>query len=289
MRIGLVGLGRMGSAILPRLIAGCTSVAAWNRTPGKLAEAKALGAKTAKTPQELVGMSDVVLSIVYDDAAVEEVYTGASGLLSGDCKGRLFIEMSTIRLDTIRKIDRAVSKQGGCLVDAPVSGSVGPAREGKLLVLIGGSDVNVERATSVLKLISRRIAHLGPLGSGLALKLGIQALIYAYWQALGEALAIGSRAGLDLPAMLDVIADSPAALAALKSKMPAIAGMDNEIAFALSAATKDLGVIVESSQSLGLSSAIIGKTLDCYKRATDAGRGENDIAGIVSFTMNAKS
>src|SRR6185312_4339628 len=142
----------------------------------------------------------------------------------------------TIRLDTIRKIDEAVAKRGGALIDAPVSGSVGPARDGKLLVLAGGSNIDIERATPVLKLFSRRIAHLGPLGSGLALKLGIQALIYAYWQTLGEALAIGSRAGLHLPEMLDVIADSPAALAALKSKIPAITGSDNEVAFALSAA-----------------------------------------------------
>jgi 3-hydroxyisobutyrate dehydrogenase-like beta-hydroxyacid dehydrogenase len=123
----------------------------------------------------------------------------------------------------------------------------------------------------------------------MALKLGIQALIYTYWQTLGEVLAIGSRAGLDLRAMLDVVADSPAALAALKSKIPAITGTDNEVAFALSAAAKDLGVIVKSGNSLGLHSEIVAKTLDCYTRAVAAGRGQHDIADIVPFTINARS
>src|SRR5690349_13175163 len=103
MRVGLVGLGRMGRAILPHLITGCASVTVWNRSHEKLAAAKTLSVKVAESPQALVGMCDIVLSILYDDAAVEQVYMGSSGLLSGDCAGRLFIEMSTIRLDTIQK------------------------------------------------------------------------------------------------------------------------------------------------------------------------------------------
>lgn len=124
MRIGLVGLGRMGTAILPHLIRDSASVTVWNRTSAKLARAETLGAKVARTPQELVDHSDIVLSILYDDAAVEAVYFGAAGLLSGDCSNRLFVEMSTIRLDTLEKLALAASERGAALIDAPVSGSV---------------------------------------------------------------------------------------------------------------------------------------------------------------------
>lgn len=286
MRVGLVGLGRMGSAILPHLVRECASVVAWNRSPQKLAEARAQGVKTANTPEELVKSADIVLSILYDDAAVEDVYLGPSGLLAGDCSGRLFVEMSTIKYETIQSLSVAVIRKQAALIDAPVSGSVGPARDGKLLVLAGGAASDVERASSVLKLFSRRIAHLGPLGSGIGLKLGIQELIYVYWQALGEALAIGASAGLETSTMLEVIADSPAALAPLKSKIPVITGSDKDVAFALEAAAKDLRVIAESAQSFGLRLPVTDTTLKSYERTVAAGQGAQDIAAIVSYVAS---
>lgn len=287
MRVGLVGLGRMGSAILPHLVRGCTSVTVWNRTRGKAAEAKAIGARVAQSPQAVVEQSDIILSILYDDAAVEEVYLGPSGLLAGSCADRIFVEMSTIKLNTVQNLANTVSMRQAVLIDAPVSGSVGPARDGKLLVLVGGPVAALERASPVIKLFSRRIAHMGPIGSGMAMKLGIQSLIYVYWQALGEALAIGAKSGLAIQPMLDVIADSPAALSALKSKISAITGSDQEVSFALSAAAKDLDVILSTGKFLGLASPVSEETLECYQRAVQAGQGERDIASIVPFALSS--
>lgn len=286
MRLGLVGLGRMGGAILPHLVRGTQSVAVWNRTNSKLVEAEAIGAKIAPSPRDLVEHSDIILSILYDDAAVEEVYRGPEGLLSGDCSDRLFIEMSTIQIETVRKLAATVVEKNASFVDCPVSGSVGPAREGKLLVLAGGDKADIERATPALKLFSRRIAHLGAVGSGIALKLGIQELIYVYWQALGEALSIGTQAGLDLATMLDVIADSPAALSPLKSKFASILGTDPSVAFALAAAAKDLDVITESARAAGLTLPIADVTLARYESALAAGRGNKDIVDIVDFALS---
>jgi 3-hydroxyisobutyrate dehydrogenase-like beta-hydroxyacid dehydrogenase len=276
----------MGSAILPHLVRECASVVAWNRSPQKLAEARAQGVKTANTPEELVKNADIILSILYDDAAVEDVYLGPSGLLAGDCSGRLFVEMSTIKYETIQSLSVAITRKQATLIDAPVSGSVGPARDGKLLALVGGAASDVERASSVLKSFSRRIAHLGPLGSGIGLKLGIQGLIYVYWQALGETLAIGISAGLETSTMLEVIADSPAALAPLKSKVPVITGSDKDVAFALEGAAKDLRVIAESAQSFGLRLPVTVTTLKSYERTVAAGRGAQDIAAIVSYVAS---
>lgn len=287
MRVGLIGMGRMGSAILPHLVRGCTSVTVWNRTYGKAADATAIGARIAKSPRGVVEQSDVIFSILYDDAAVERVYFGPSGLLEDSCADRIFVEMSTIRLDTVQKLANAVSLQKAVLIDAPVSGSVGPARDGKLLVLVGGSAAALERASPAIKLFSRRIVHMGPVGSGMAMKLGIQSLIYIYWQALGEVLAIGAKSGLPTQTMLEIISDSPAALSALKSKIPAIIGSDQEISFALSAAAKDLDVILSAGKFLGLSSPLNVETLECYRRAMRAGQGERDIASIVPFALSS--
>jgi 3-hydroxyisobutyrate dehydrogenase-like beta-hydroxyacid dehydrogenase len=277
----------MGSAILPHLIRGCGSVTVWNRTHKKTAEAELLGAHVATSPRALVQQSDIILSILYDDAAVEQVYLGSSGLLEENCAGRVFVEMSTIRSDTVQNLANAVSLRNAILIDAPVSGSVGPAREGKLLALVGGPTAAFERASPIMKLFSRRIVHLGPIGSGMAMKLGIQSLIYIYWQALGEALAIGAKSGITIGTMLEIISDSPAALAALKSKIPAISGSDQDVSFPLSAAAKDLDVILSAGRFLGLSSPLKKETLECYQQAMRAGRGEKDIAAIVPFALSS--
>jgi len=281
MRVGLVGMGRMGSAILPHLVRGCSSVTVWNRTRGKITEAEAIGARAAVSPRALVQQSDIILSILYDDAAVEQVYLGPSGLLEDGCGGRIFVEMSTIRPDTVHNLASAVSMRNAILIDAPVSGSVGPARDGKLLSLVGGPLTAFERAKPIIELFSRRIVHMGPVGSGMAMKLGIQSLIYVYWQALSEALAIGAKSGLAIQSMLEILSDSPAAISALKSKIPVITGSDQEVSFALSAAAKDLEVIHSASKFLGLSSPLNKVTLECYQRAVQTGEGEKDIAAIV--------
>jgi 3-hydroxyisobutyrate dehydrogenase-like beta-hydroxyacid dehydrogenase len=285
LRVGLVGLGRMGSAIVPHLLRGCASVTLWNRSPGRSSELEAAGAKVAKSLDGVAQASDVVLSILLNDAAVEEVYLGAQGLLAADCAGRVYVEMSTIQPDTIRRVAAAASARGAALVDAPVSGSVEPAREGKLLVLAGGSAADVEQVRPVLELFSRRIVHTGPSASGATMKLAVQLPIYVYWQALGEALGIGTRAGLELGDMLELIADSPAALPMLKAKVPVIRGDDISVAFALSAARKDLSVIAAAAKSLGVALHVGSATLASYEAATQDGWGEADVARLVNFLI----
>ena len=217
-RLGLVGLGRMGAAIAPRLVRGCSQLTVWNRSIEKCAALSAPGARVAQSPRE-VSVLDIILSILFDDEAVNQVFLGPNGLLSAPCAGRVFVEMSTIAPATTRKIASAVHDHSASLVDAAVSGTVAPARDGKLLVLAGGSAHDVERVQPVLSLFARRIAHLGPTGSGISMKLAMQLPIYAYWQSLAEALGIGVRSGLDVGEMLELIADGPAALSMLKAKI----------------------------------------------------------------------
>jgi 3-hydroxyisobutyrate dehydrogenase len=285
MRVGLVGLGRMGSAIVPHLVAGCASVVVWNRSAQKCAEAADAGATVASSLRDAVEASDVVLSILFDDSAVEAVYLGSEGLLAGRCEGRLFVEMSTIKLNTTRRLAAAAAERGANMVDAPVSGSVQPAREGKLLVLAGGSAADIARATPVLSLFARRVVHVGPSGSGISAKLALQLPIYAYWQALGEALSIAARAGLGAAEILPLIADSPAALAMLKLKIPVIMQEEDAVAFALSGARKDLSVIVETARGLDVDAPAAETALAAYSKAASAGLADQDVARLVSFLV----
>lgn len=285
MRVGLVGLGRMGSALVPHLVRGCTSVTVWNRSAGKREAAAATGAHVAQNLAQVVEASDIILSILFNDAAVNGVYLSTNGLLARQCSGRTFVEMSTIKPSTVRELARVAKARGAALVDAPVSGTVGPAREGKLLVLAGGEATDVSRVTPVLSLFSRKIFHLGPSGSGASMKLALQLPLYVYWQALGEALSIGKASGLNLADMIALIAESPAAIGMLGTKVPVLLDQDPQTAFALSAALKDLKLIEDTGRNLGVPVPCAAAAVGTYDAATAQGWGDKDVARLANFIV----
>ena len=137
MQIGLVGVGRMGAGIAARLVEVGHQVTVWNRSADKLKPLADAGIKAATTPAELAGAAEVIISILTDAAAIDAVYGGPQGLLAGNIKGKLFIEMSTVRPETEIALAEKVRAKGAAFVECPVGGSTGPARQGKLLGLAG--------------------------------------------------------------------------------------------------------------------------------------------------------
>src|SRR3970040_1703125 len=133
MKIGVAGIGRMGAAIAERLLKHGHQVTVWNRTPAKAQALAPLGAAVAATPAQLATAADIVLSILTDAAAITAAYDGPAGLLSADIKGKLFVEMSTVRPDTQRALDERIRSRGAAMIDCPVGGTPGPERDGKLL------------------------------------------------------------------------------------------------------------------------------------------------------------
>jgi 3-hydroxyisobutyrate dehydrogenase len=285
MLVGFIGLGRMGQALVPRLLESGVEVLVWNRTPDRAAPLVEAGAKQATRLGDLVERCEIILSILLDDRAVSEVYDGKDGLLSRDCAGRVFVDMSTIRPGTIRDLAVKAESRGAMLVDAPVSGSVGPAREGKLLILAGAIPEAMERVRPVLSLLARRIEHLGPPGSGSLMKIVLQLPLAVYWSALAEALSMGVAAGLSPQRMLDLIADSPAAIAVLRSKIPVILGEDGAVGFSIGAARKDLSVMNATASLIEVSTPLAAGALAAYANAAQAGWAEQDLARLVTFAF----
>src|SRR5256885_2345891 len=150
MKIGMAGTGRMGAAIAQRLAGRGHQVRVWNRTTDK---ARALGLDVADSATRLADVSETLISILTDAAAVESVY---GQLLAGDVKGKLFIEMSTVRPDTERRLAEKVKAKGAAFVECPVGGTVGPAKEGKLFGFAGGEAADVARARPLLDQLCRR-------------------------------------------------------------------------------------------------------------------------------------
>jgi len=285
MQVGFVGLGKMGQAMVPRLLAAGFTVTVWNRTAAKAQALIEAGAIRAESLAEVAQKSELILTMVTNDKAVREIYAETTGLLAGAVAGKLFLEMSTICPSTIQQIGQVIRAKGAALLDAPMSGTVGPARAGQLLALVGGEAADLARAQPVLEVLCRRIAHLGPLGSGTTMKLVLNMPMAIYWQALAEALAMGVQAGLELPTMLDLIADSPASLAALPAKIPVILGQETAVNFNLAGVRKDLVAMTATALALGVPTPTGTATLASFAAATAAEWGERDLAALIPYYL----
>lgn len=282
-RIGFAGLGRMGQAMAARLLAAGFPLVVYNRTRSKAEDLLARGAAWAETPAQLAERSDIVFTILTDERAVEQVYSGEHGLLSGDCAGKLFIEMSTIRTATIQALRPLAEARGAHLLDAPVSGTLEPARQGQLLAMVGGSAEDLERARPALEVLCRRIAHMGPSGSGTTMKLALNMPMAIFWAGLAEAMTMGSQFGLDRAQMLDVYLDSPVALPALRMKAPLLLGAPHEVAFDVTGVRKDLLAMVATGQDAGVPMPAGSAALALFAAATAAGHGGRDLIAVVEY------
>ena len=282
MKVGFAGIGRMGEPMALRLLGAGFHVVVWNRTAAKTASLVAAGAEAADSLSQLASRSDVVLTMVTDDAAVEAVY---AGLLTADVRGKRFADLSTILPDTVKRVAARVTEKGAAFVDAPVAGTVQPAREGKLLVFAGGDPPDIQALKPIFDALARRVEYLGPVGSGAAMKLTHNTLLSTYWGVLAEAMAMGSRYGLDFKRMLEVIAESPAAFAALPLKTPLLLGQPAEVGFNITNVRKDLKAIAAFAESLGVPINITEAALENYEAALVAGLGAEDVTAIVKFHL----
>jgi 3-hydroxyisobutyrate dehydrogenase len=285
MKIGVCGTGRMGSAIAQRLMSAGHEVGVWNRNSTKTKPLADAGAKLFASPAELVEGCEVTVVMLLNDAAMEAVYRGANGILKSKLSGKLIIDMSTVRPDTMTSIGAAVVQQGAGFVESPVGGTVGPAKEGKLLGLVGGTKADVARAMPLLEQMCRRIEHVGELGSGSMMKLAVNLPLLVYWQALGEALTICKPLNLPAERLIDILTDTSGAPTAMKGRGPAIAKVlggapMGETAFGLNAAKKDLACAVQFGASIHAEMPVTASALACYEEAEAAGLADADATAI---------
>lgn len=285
MKIGLCGTGRMGSAIVQRLLASGHEVTVWNRNPAKAAPLVALGAKGAETPKTLANSVDLVITMLLDDTALEAVYSGAEGILSADLKTRAVMDMSTVLPSTEEKIGALVKATGAAFVECPVGGTVGPARDGKLLGLVGGTEADVARIRGVLDQLCRRVEHVGAVGAGARLKLAINLPLLVYWQSLGEALALCQPLGLPPARLIDILADTTGANGGIKLRGADIAkALSGEVlgapAFDVRAARKDLATMVAYGKTLGVELPATEGALSSFNEAAEAGLLDQDAISV---------
>jgi 3-hydroxyisobutyrate dehydrogenase len=288
MKIGVAGLGAMGAAVAGRHLSLGNEVTVWNRTPDKAKPLADAGAKVVKSPAEVAAASDIVVTLLTDGAAIDAVYNGPNGLLAGDVKGKLFIEMSTVPPKVETDLAPKVRGKGAIMVECPVGGSTTPAREGKLLGLMGAEPADAERARPILEQMCRKVVHCGPVGAGAAMKLAINLPLMVAWQAYGEAFAIARSVGWEPQRLLELFVESNGANNALKMRADMIVKMfegqdPGPTTFSIANAVKDLRTMVATGESLGAEMRATKAALSGFEDAVGAGIGGGDGAQMTVY------
>jgi 3-hydroxyisobutyrate dehydrogenase len=287
MKIGIAGTGRMGAAIAGRLAGAGHDVAVWNRTAAK---ARPLGFPVCSYPSELAERSEALVSMLADGAAVKQVY---NALLAGEVRGKLFIDMSTVRPAVSQEIFSRVKDKGAAFVECPVGGSVGPAKEGRLFGFAAGEAQDVERARPLLEQLCRRIEHVGLAGSGASMKLAINLPLLVYYQALGEALSLIQGLNLDPERLMNILSDTSGAPAMLKNRGSQIAAVlagrePPAVSVDVDTIRKDLREMLDEARSLGIALPVASAALERYDEASRAGLGAKDCTVLPDFFIRAR-
>ncbi len=287
MNIGIVGLGRMGSAIALRLRQQGFAVAGWDHNTEVNRTLAAGGLPIAASPRDIAANAEIVISSITEDHGVRRIFNGPDGFLAGDVKGKLFIEMSTLQPMTGRELAPLVDARGARLIESPVLGTIPQVRDGKLFAMVGGRAEDLERARPVLEKLTRRIVHLGPNGAGYAMKLAVNLGLGAYIQAVAESLALGLKQGLTLEQMLDVLQEAPYASGWLKSKIDVLKGAPAEMTLDISTLRKDLMSAVATGALTGVPMPLSAATLVALSAAVAGDYGGGDLAELPRFLREA--
>ena len=284
MKLGIAGTGKMGSAIARRLLSQGHAVTVWNRTADKAQPLVQEGAQWADTPAAVAAASEAVITILTDAKALDAVYFGGDGLLAGDAKGKLFVEMSTVPPAKQQEMGPKVKAAGAAYVECPVGGTTGPAAQGKLFGFAGGDAADLERARPLLDQLCRRVEHVGGFGDAARMKLAINLPLMVYWQALGEALSLIEPLGLDPARVVDILADTSGGPNLLKVRGPAIAqalaGNKQGASFDLASMRKDVRTMIDQGAAQQFRMPVTEQTLKVFDAALDAGMKDADCTAL---------
>jgi 3-hydroxyisobutyrate dehydrogenase len=281
MQIGVAGLGAMGGAIAARLMEAGHQVTVWNRTAAKTAPLAEAGAKVADSPAAVAAASEAVITILTDGAAIDAVYHGPSGLLSGDVTGKLFIEMSTVPPSVETTLAPKVRAKGATFVECPVGGSTAPARQGKLLGLMGAEPADAARAKPILDQLCRKVEHCGTVGAGASMKLAINLPLMVGWQAYAEAFTLARDVGWEPKRLLDLFVESNGANNGFKMRADMIvAMMENRdpgpTTFSIANAVKDLKTMIATGAAKGADMPAAKAALAALEESNNKGLGPRD-------------
>jgi 3-hydroxyisobutyrate dehydrogenase-like beta-hydroxyacid dehydrogenase len=279
-RVGFIGLGLMGSPMAANIARAGYPLTVYNRTAAKIEPLRELGAKAAASPKAVAESSQVVVTMLSDAAGVEEVALGSQGLVEGGKPGSVLIDMSTVSPEQSRRLAARLAGHGWKMLDAPVFGSTGPAKEGTLGILVGGEQGLFEAQRSLLGTMGKHLFYFGPQGSGNVAKLCFNLMVAAQVASLAEAMELAAKGGLNLGLLGQAIGASPVASKLVERKIGNMVGNDFSPAFPLRHMHKDLGLMVGTAHSLGAVLPVTASVHQLFSAARARGHGDEDFSAV---------
>jgi 3-hydroxyisobutyrate dehydrogenase-like beta-hydroxyacid dehydrogenase len=278
MRVGFLGLGRMGEPMAQNLAAAGLLESVWNRSGGRTGWCGGAGVRVASSPADAAAGADVVILMLADGDVARSV--GAEALTAMG-PGSVLVDMGTSGPEAERELARAAAERGIGFLDAPVSGSVAPARAGTLTTLVGGSAEHLALALPALQAMTRAQHHLGDVGSGAVVKLALNTMIAVTNESISELLVLCERAGVERPAAYAALADSALASPFVQYKQAAFLAPDDEpVAFTPRLMLKDLSLAYALAGELGAELPAVDAARDVLERTVAAGHGDGDLVRV---------
>jgi 3-hydroxyisobutyrate dehydrogenase-like beta-hydroxyacid dehydrogenase len=272
----------MGHPMAVRLLDAGVPLTVWNRSAERGADLVARGARGAKTPADAVYDAEVVLTMLADPPALEQVLAASDGVLKTLRRSTLVIDCSTVGPATARRTAEQCAARGAAYVDAPVLGSVPAAQQGTLTVLVGGPPADVERARAVLAHFGRTIIHTGDVGSASALKLVMNLLIAGQTELMAEAFLLAERAGLSGRIVSDALSGSVLASPFVGYKAPQLLERQFTPLFTTALMLKDIDLALDLARSHGLALPGVRAARDAYGFSAAAGRRDDDFSAVIA-------
>lgn len=286
-KIGLIGLGLMGNPMGMNLLKAGHALTVWNRTASRAQELVAAGAKLAKTPREAAAEAEILLTMVSDPPALEEVLWGHEGkndgALGGLRAGSIYIDSSTVSPALVRKIAAACAERQVRFLDAPVTGGDWGAREGNLVFMIGGEAATLKEVEPILGVMGKKWFHLGPNGAGQTIKLAMNGILALQVGAMAEALALVTRAGLQGEQLIEVMQASMARSGVLDVKSPLMVKGDFKPSFPLRLMHKDLGLMLDLANQLGVALPTTAAAREVYSYVKGETKEDVDYSAVMRF------
>ncbi len=280
-KVAFLGLGIMGQGMVSNLLKAGYPVMVWNRSPEKCAPFVAQGAQLAHTPREAAQAADVILYCLADDAAVEQVVFGPSGLLEGVRAGQIAVNMTTQTPALSLREASAYRSKGVHFLDAPVFGSKNEAAQAGLWIVVGGERDVLERVRPILAALSATIHYMGDHGKGAAMKLVGNLIVASQLHALGEAMILATKAGLDTRDVLDVLRVTDFKSPIFEGVGAALIARDFETNFALKLMLKDANLIARFAEQLNVPIPASAAIRETVKAAVNHGWGEENASALI--------
>ena len=284
--VGLIGLGLMGQPIGMNLLKAGFPLTVWNRTTSRANELVAMGAKLAVSPKEVAAASDVLITIVSEPPALESVLWGDgkdSGALAALKSGSTYVDSSTVSPALARKIAAACAERKVHFLDAPVTGGDWGAKKGELIFMVGGDAETLQSVEPVLGVLGKRWFHLGPNGAGQTIKLAMNLILALQVDALAEALALVTGAGLKGEGLVEVLQSSMARSGVLDVKAPNLLKGEYKPSFPLRLMHKDLSLALDLGNQIGVALPATAAAREIYSYVKGNAKEDLDYSAVMKF------